>query len=87
MVRLGQYDGKERKKCSEEKCLFVDSRNRAKPKWLHNPSEISIDNLKKARRETSRHFKKYIYICKVTLRKFELSKIQLLCLMGLFLTV
>ena len=55
---LGQHELKQNKPWFDEECLgFFDRGKRAKIQWIHDPSQSSVDNLSKVRREVSRHFR------------------------------
>jgi hypothetical protein len=53
-VNLGYYELERHKPCLEEDCseLFVEKKQ-AKVHWVQNPSEMNVDNMSNARRETS----------------------------------
>jgi len=55
---LGLYELKQHTLWFDEECLGVlDQRKKFKKKWLQDPNQSNIDNLKNIRREASIHFR------------------------------
>ena len=55
---LGLNEYKQNKPWFDEECLgFLDQRKRAKIQLIQDPSQSNADNLKKVKREVSRHFR------------------------------
>jgi hypothetical protein len=56
---LGLYRQKQHKPWFDEECSQVlGQRKQVKMQWLQNPNQSNLDNLKNARQEASRHFRK-----------------------------
>jgi len=54
---LGLQELKHRDPWCDEECLgFLDQRNHAKMRWLQDPQQSNLYNLKNVRREASKHF-------------------------------
>jgi hypothetical protein len=62
---LGLHESKQHKPWFDEECLgFVDRRKQARMQWMQDPNQSTVENLKKVRRDASRHLrnKKKAYI-------------------------
>jgi len=55
----GLYELKQHKPWFDEECSgFLDQKKQAKVRWLQDPSQRNVDNLKSARHEASKQFRK-----------------------------